>query len=108
MLAEKQIQNEIIREFGTKSWIRIWRQNVGVAHIGNRAIKFGISGQADLTGVLSNGRRIEIEVKSPTGRQTEDQRNFQEIITRFNGIYILAHSVKDVYEKLAAYGITIG
>ena len=106
-MTEKQIQNSIIRELGTKPWLRIWRANVGVARINRRVVRFGIPGQADLTGILYDGRKIEIEIKSATGRQTQDQKNFQAIIERFNGIYILARSINDVYEQLGAHGVNI-
>ena len=106
-MTEKQIQNSILREFGTKPWLRIWRANVGVARINRRVVRFGIPGQADLTGILYDGRRIEIEIKSATGHQTQDQKNFQAIIERFNGVYILARSITDVYEQLGAHGVNI-
>jgi len=102
---EKQIQNDILRAFGTVPSLRLWRANVGAARIGDRVIRFGIPGQADLTGILPDGRRLEIEVKSPTGRQTPDQQAFQRIIEKFNGLYILARSTNDVRQRLAALGI---
>ena len=103
-LREKQIQNDILREFGTLPWLRIWRANTGVARIGDRVVRFGVPGQADLTGILPDGRRLEIEVKSPTGRQSPDQQAYQRIIEKFNGVYILARSVEDVRRQLAAAG----
>ena len=106
-MTEKQIQNSILREFGTKPWLRIWRANVGVARINRRVVRFGIPGQADLSGILYDGRRVEIEIKSASGRQTQDQKNFQAIIERFNGVYILARSITDVYEQLGAHGVNI-
>ena len=102
---ERQIMNSIFRDFGTKPSLRIWRQNCGVARIGTRVIRFGIPGQADLTGILPDGRRLEIEVKSPTGRQTPEQVAFQNMIEKFHGIYILARSTDDVRQQLAALGI---
>lgn len=105
MAAEKALQNEILRAFGTLPGLRLWRANCGVARIGTRVIRFGIPGQADLTGILPDGRRLEIEVKSPTGRQTSEQVSFQNMIERFNGIYILARSIHDVRQRLAALGI---
>jgi len=125
METEKQIQNEILREFGTKPEYRLWRQNVGKAvpfsflH-GIRAellkgnftkalaliesppvISFGQRGQADLSGIYSDGRRLEIEVKAPGGTQSKEQKVFERTIKRFGGIYILAKSVTDVTEGLA-------
>lgn len=100
---EKSIQQEILREFGTRPDMRLWRANCGVAKIGNRSVRFGVVGQADLTGVLPGGIRLEIETKSPTGRQSPEQIAYQACITRFGGVYILARSVEDVRATLRAY-----
>jgi hypothetical protein len=97
---EKRIQNAIIREFGQRQDMRIWRQNTGVASFGGRKVRFGVPGQADVTGVIVGGRRLEIEVKSATGRQSKEQADYQRIIERFGGLYILARSVQDVRDAL--------
>jgi len=106
-VTEKEVQNAILRTFGTRPDMRLWRANVGVARIGGgpagRVVRFGIPGQADLTGILPGGVRLEIEVKGPTGRQSEDQRNFQRMIGRFGGVYVLARSVDDVWRAVARY-----
>lgn len=106
-MTEKQVQNAILREFGTRPDLRIWRANCGVARIGRRTVRFGIPGQADLTGIAPDGRRLEIEVKSEDGRLSEDQQRFREMILRFNGIHIVARSIHDVYEQLTACGIEL-
>lgn len=72
-----------------------WRQNTGAARAGDRLVRFGIPGQSDITGVIC-GRRIEIECKSETGRQTPEQRNFQDWIEYGGGYYLLARSAADV------------
>jgi len=95
-MTEKQIQNAILRAFGTDPRLRLWRANVGVARIGRRVIRFGVPGQADLTGILPGGLRLEIEVKSATGRQSAEQKAFQRLIEQFGGLYVLARSVTDV------------
>ena len=102
-MKEKELQNEILRTFGTIPRMRIWRANTGVAQIDKRFIRFGIPGQADLTGILPDGRRLEIEAKSPTGRQSDDQKNFQRMIEKFDGVYVLARSVDDVWNALRKY-----
>ena len=99
-MTEKQLQNAIVREFGTRSDMRIWRQNTGAAAYGPRIVHFGVPGAADLTGILPDGRRLEIECKSATGRQTREQRNYQRMIEKFNGVYVLARSVEDVWEAI--------
>jgi len=99
-MTEKQIQNAILRAFGTDPQLRLWRANVGVARMGHRVVRFGVPGQADLTGILPGGLRLEIEVKSANGRQSTEQRAFQRMIERFGGLYILARSVEDVRRAL--------
>ena len=103
-MKERQIQNAILREFGTRRDMRLWRQNTGVARMGvgrgARIVRFGVPGQADLTGILPDGRRLEIEVKSQNGRQSRDQVNYQMLIERFGGVYVLARSVQDVWDAI--------
>jgi len=106
-VTEKQLQNAILRAFGTLPALRLWRANVGVARMGRRVVRFGVAGQADLTGILPDGRRLEIEVKSPSGRQASAQRSYQAMIERFHGVYILARSVEDVRRQLAAAGVRL-
>lgn len=102
--SEHQIQNEILATFGARKDMRIWRQNTGAIVIDNRMVKFGVPGQADITGLLiPSGKRIEIEVKDAKGRQRETQKKFQAMIEKAGGIYILARSVDDVYKKLSTY-----
>ena len=106
-MKEKRIQNDILRAFGTRRWMRLWRANVLAARMGNRFVRAGVPGQADLTGILPDGRRLEVETKSATGRQTEDQRNFQRMIERFGGVYVLARSVEDVRDRLLEEGYEV-
>lgn len=106
-LAEKNTQNDILREFGTKRWLRLWRSNTGVARFGERRVVFGVPGQADLTGILMGGRRLEIEVKSPTGKQSPEQAVYGQMIEQFGGIYILARSVADVRTRLLMEGYPV-
>lgn len=118
MTREHVIQNAILRAYGTRPDMRIWRMNTGAAKFSGRLVQFGVPGQADLTGILPVevtcprcmeliarlGVRLEIEVKSETGRQEEEQRNYQAIIERFGGLYVLARSVEDVRNAIDEYG----
>lgn len=102
-MTEKQIQNLILLTFGTRHDMRIWRANVGVAQMGRRIVRFGVPGQADLTGILPGGIRLEIEVKTNAGQQTAEQKNYQRIIERFGGVYVLARSVDDVWAAIGRH-----
>lgn len=78
---------------------KFWRQNTGAAvtvYKGKRSFtRFGLPGSADISG-LRDGRRIEIEVKAPKGRQTIYQEQFQKMIEENGGLYVLARSLEDV------------
>ena len=105
-ITEKQIQNEIIRFLGTNPAVRVWRSNTGVARFGKQVVRFGIKGQADITGIFSvEGLAcpLWIEVKSSNGVQTKEQKDFQNMIEKFNGLYILARSVQDVENAISIY-----
>jgi hypothetical protein len=99
---ETQLMQAILSEFGARPDLRIWRANVLVARTGTgRVVRAGVKGQADISGIrLPTGQRVEIEVKSRTGRQTKQQRAWQRMIERFGGLYILAASLDDVRRAL--------
>lgn len=72
-----------------------WRVNVGRAvNQSGAVVRFGLPGQADIAGVL-RGRHIEVEVKTPTGRQSDAQRRWQTAVERAGGRYVLARSVDE-------------
>lgn len=73
-----------------------YRQNTGTIRVNGRPISFGFPGAADITGILPDGRRLEVECKSLAGKQTEKQKRFQAKIEASNGVYILARNVQDL------------
>ena len=110
-MSERDIQTAILREFGSDRRLRLWRSNAGVGVVGDvalimkicrrfgvpaRLVRFGVPGQADLTGILPTGRRLEVECKTENGRQTADQANYEAMIGRMGGLYVLARSPEDV------------
>lgn len=103
---ESFVAYEIVRVWGSHPRLRIWRQNTGKVKIGERWVTFGIPGQADWTGLVDTGLRIELETKTESGKQSEDQKVFQAMIERFNGKYILARCLEDMDRAMAEIGIT--
>jgi len=116
--AEAELQHEILKTWGARPELRLWRANVGVGWFaggkparktdpGAYPVRFGIRGQGDISGLLwPSGRRIEIEVKAPGGRLSEDQERWGAMIERFGGLVIRAWSLADVDRALAVVGIT--
>lgn len=77
-----------------------WRNNTGCAWIGNRPIRYGLPGSADILGLLPNGRFLAVECKSAKGRQSDTQKTFEELVVKNNGVYILARSAEDLEKTL--------
>lgn len=98
---EKRLQNQILHTFGRL--FPVYRQNVGVSQRGDHVIRFGQPGEADLWGILPGGIHVEIEVKSPDGKQSDDQRRWESQVTRAGGIYVLARSVQDVWDAIGRH-----
>ena len=96
-MSETRIVNAILLALGNRPGLRVWRQNTGAIKDANgRLVRFGLIGSADILGILApSGRFVAIEVKTATGRQSEQQRAFQQMIERHGGIYVLARSVDD-------------
>ena len=67
-----------------------------------RVVTFGVKGQADLSGILRGGIRIEIEVKAPGKKikKGSDQDRWRKMINRFGGVHIEADCVNDVRQVI--------
>ena len=98
MTRESTIQSRILLALGSRPGIRVWRNNTGALRDSNgRVIRFGLKGSADILGILApHGRMLAIECKTETGRQSEQQKRFQEMVEKHGGVYVLARSVDDV------------
>ncbi len=99
--SETELVQAILLEFGNRSDLRLWRSNTGAARTtAGRLVRFGVPGQADISGIAANGRRIEIECKTKTGRVSYAQAMWRNMIISFGGLYILARSLDDVRQAL--------
>lgn len=103
---ESVIQSDLIlmvsKIFATD--LTIWRNNTGAAFDREgRMIKFGVKGQADISGIMKPlGTRIEIEVKRPGGKQRPEQKQYGQMIKDHGGVYLLCDGdiIKQVIEPL--------
>ena len=112
MASEQYIQQEIRAELGHGD-VRLWRNNTGcLQDRQGRWVRFGLAkGSSDLIGI----RRITItpdmvgqevgifcavEVKSPTGKPTEEQRRFLSCVESMGGVAGVARSVDEAAQIL--------
>ena len=77
------------------------RQNVVVAQAGDRFVKAGTAGQADIRGCY-RGRYVELEVKTPTGKQSPAQRQRELNIRRAGGTYAVVHNPAEAFAVVDA------
>lgn len=104
--SESWLVHDVLQAWGNHPNIRIWRQNTGMAQLKGQWVRFGVPGQGDIGGLLRPaGRRLEIECKSVTGKQSPAQKAFQAMTEAFGGLYVLARRLTDVDSALAQLGI---
>lgn len=103
-MKETAIQRAIL-DYLCYRGIMCWRENNMASPLhgaGNKIVGFKHGdphrkGIPDILGILpKTGRLIGIEVKSDIGKQSADQKLFQERMEKQGAIYILARSIDDV------------
>lgn len=102
-MTESQLQDAIRLELGRSGEVLLYRNNCGVAEMrGGFKVRFGVGspGGSDLVGVY-RGRAVFVEIKTETGRQSPEQRQFQQCVERHGAIYVVLRSVDDARAWLA-------
>jgi hypothetical protein len=96
MTPEGRILQSIRLELGTVPRLVLWRNNTGALVDQNgRLVRFGLAvGSADLVGCL-DGRFVALEVKTPTGRVSQEQAQWIECVRRNGGLATVVRSVGD-------------
>lgn len=106
---ETVIQNRCLLEIGCDPGVMAWRQQVGAYRMLNRdvVVKVGDKGASDALLVVAVkitpemvgqtiGAAVGAEFKTATGRQSPDQKLWQENLERRGGIYRLVRSPEEM------------
>ena len=85
----------------------LWRNNrLNAMAIGRngkkRMVSAGMDGQADLSGIMPDGRRLEVETKTPRDKMSDKQIAFRRMIMSRGGVYIIARDLETCMAELAA------
>lgn len=102
-MSETLFVKEIMLYLQQRRDLMCWRNNVGAGVISNRYVQFGCKGHADIFAILKGGKFVAIEAKYGKGKQSPDQKKFQEEIEALGAQYILAYKLEDVIEALPQY-----
>jgi hypothetical protein len=104
-VTESQLQDAIRLELGGRpDLVVVWRNNVGSAVMtGGFRVAFGVGGPggADLLGIDHRGRFVAIEIKTPIGRLSQEQKRFADLVVRMGGTHLVMRSVDDARAYLA-------
>lgn len=108
-MTEALLQDRIRLALGSMPGLVLWRNNCGVAEIRGYKVRFGVGspGGADLIGIY-RGRFIAVEIKTPTGRQSPDQRTFQALVESKGGTYTILRSVEEARAWAASLEVSHG
>lgn len=98
-MSETRIQQEILLRLGTMRGVRVFRMNSGKARdpTTGQVVTFGVQGMADILACVRD-RYAWLEVKTPTGRQSEPQRKFETAIESIGGVYRVVRSADEAEE----------
>lgn len=94
--------NKVILSMSESGLCKCWSQPTGAAYRDGELIHYGIKGSADISGILTDGRRLEVEIKTGRAVQQKNQETFERMILKMGGVYFVARSVEDALQKLKA------
>lgn len=78
----------------------LWRNSVAVAEVRGHKQRFGLCvGSADLIGMFRE-RFVAIEIKTPIGRLSPDQKRFRDLVLGLGGEYVVLRSVEEAQQWL--------
>lgn len=91
-MTETDIQNAIRLELS--KYGVCFRMNTGVFKQGERTVRCGVKGMSDLL-FIRNGRAYWLEVKTETGRPSQEQLNFLQVMRKHGCVAEIVRSVDD-------------
>lgn len=95
MTPEQSLQRLVLDWLAAKRIFAI-RLNSGAAKMGNRFVRFATPGCADILACPASLPATWLELKSPVGRQSQDQKSFQRKVEEAGHRYALVRCLEDV------------
>lgn len=94
-IPEAAVQRLVMAHLNTIPGVKVWRMNVGKALMRGRWVQFGVPGQADVSGAMHHGRRLEVELKALRGRQWPEQKAWQREMEALGALYIMPRTLEE-------------
>ena len=98
---ETQLRQDILGSIGALPGLMIWINKIGVAEVrsGGKITFGGPAGSADLIGCYY-GTPVGLEIKTPTGRQSDVQRAWERAWSAVGGFYAVVRSPDEALAAL--------
>ena len=78
MVSENDLQRALLGALPARlPSLRLFRRMVGSAEVRGTTVSFGLKGQCDLHGARMGGQAVEVELKSATGKMSEEQKRWK-------------------------------
>ncbi len=108
-MTEAATQRQLLAILGPVAGLHVERTNTGVAvdPRTGRHVRFGTPGAPDLRATVA-GLAVAIEVKSSTGRQSEQQRRWQAAHEAAGGVYLLCRDAVATAREVARIAAEAG
>lgn len=97
--AETRLVSYFLAQLNLIERCYFYRSSTGAAQGANRFVRFGIPGQADISGIAAS-TAVYVEAKTETGKQSEDQKIFQANVERAGAIYIIARNKDEAVDPV--------
>ena len=97
---ESQLQTAIeslLRIYEKRGALVYIKNNTGAIKTGKRFVRFGKKGSSDFL-LFMSGATYFLECKTKTGRQSQDQKDFQRRVEKLGFQYLIVRDVKSVYQ----------
>ena len=108
-MTEAATQRQLLAILGPVAGLHVERTNTGVAvdPRTGRHVRFGTPGGPDIRLTVA-GLAVAIEVKSSTGRQSEQQRRWQAAHEAAGGVYLLCRDAVATAREVARIAAEAG
>ena len=103
-MKESQIQTaieQVLRVYEKSGSCVYIKNNTGAHKTDHGAfIRFGKVGSSDFLLFLQGGQTVFLEVKTPKGRQNDNQKDFQRRVEQLGHSYFVVRSAREVWQIL--------
>lgn len=104
---EAQVLSAVLQAINThKSVAWHQRMNTGAGKLvykdgeASRFLRFGFPGCPDIIGQLRDGRFLAVEVKRPSGKLSDEQKQFLALVRDNGWVSFVARRIEDVFSAL--------